>query len=168
MSTGERIKRARTEAGLSQKALAEKMGVSQQTIAKYENGERNPKIGTLDRIAKALGIPAISLEPGLLTISEAADSDVITGWANEILAADPAISPQEALRLASKRFEEAMEYHEPNGPSYTDVLVEFFGFEITVGQADQFIADFGKLNSDGFKRMLQYLADLVKISEYQR
>lgn len=47
----ERIKRLREKAGLSQKALAEKIGVSQQSINKYENHNIEPDIETLIRIA---------------------------------------------------------------------------------------------------------------------
>lgn len=56
MTTGERIKKARKRAGLTQKALGEKMGLAPQTIAQWENGLRNPKIGTIKAIAKALGV----------------------------------------------------------------------------------------------------------------
>ena len=47
----ERIKRLREKAGLSQRALAEKIGVSQQSINKYENHNIEPDIETLIRIA---------------------------------------------------------------------------------------------------------------------
>lgn len=47
----ERIKLLREKAGLSQKALAEKIGVSQQSINKYENHNIEPDIETLIRIA---------------------------------------------------------------------------------------------------------------------
>ena len=47
----ERIKRMREGAGLSQRALAEKIGVSQQSINKYENHNIEPDIETLIRIA---------------------------------------------------------------------------------------------------------------------
>lgn len=45
------LKLLREEAGLSQKALAEMVGVSQQSINKYENHNIEPDIGTLIRIA---------------------------------------------------------------------------------------------------------------------
>ena len=52
MTTGERIRVARKNAGLTQKLLGEKLGVSYQTIAQWENGLRNPKFETLRKIAK--------------------------------------------------------------------------------------------------------------------
>jgi transcriptional regulator with XRE-family HTH domain len=48
------IKKCREEQGLTQKALANKMGVTPVLISQYENGKRNPKIKTLQKIADAL------------------------------------------------------------------------------------------------------------------
>ena len=47
----ENLKKLREEAGVSQKNLAEVIGVSQQSINKYENHNIEPDIGTLIRIA---------------------------------------------------------------------------------------------------------------------
>ena len=47
----ENLKRLREEAGVSQKLLAEAIGVSQQSINKYENHNIEPDIGTMIRIA---------------------------------------------------------------------------------------------------------------------
>jgi len=46
---------ARQDAGLSQSQLAERAGVSQQQIAKLENPDENPTLGTLRKVAGALG-----------------------------------------------------------------------------------------------------------------
>ena len=56
MNTGERIKQARKNAGLSQKELGEKLEISPVMISQYENGVRNPKLKTLQKIADALGV----------------------------------------------------------------------------------------------------------------
>lgn len=47
----ENLKLLRSAAGISQKALAEAIGVSQQSINKYENHNIEPDIATLSRIA---------------------------------------------------------------------------------------------------------------------
>lgn len=44
----------RTKAGLTQAELAEKCGVSQQTIFSYEIGTKTPRIEVLAALAKAL------------------------------------------------------------------------------------------------------------------
>lgn len=54
MTTGQNIKAARKKAGLTQKELAQKLGLSFQSIAQWENDLRNPKLDTIKRIADAL------------------------------------------------------------------------------------------------------------------
>lgn len=54
MTIGERVQAARKAAGLSQRELGEKLGVSASMIGQYENNLRKPKLETLARIAKAL------------------------------------------------------------------------------------------------------------------
>lgn len=56
MNTGERIKTARKQAGLTQKELGKALGVSFQAVAQWETGRRVPKVETIQRIGKALGV----------------------------------------------------------------------------------------------------------------
>lgn len=64
MSTlGENIFMARHEAGLTQKELAQKVGVPYQTIQFWERGQRNPKLENVKRIAEALNIRWEELYP---------------------------------------------------------------------------------------------------------
>ena len=53
---GENIKRIRNERGFTQKELSKKIGTTQQNLAQYENGKRNPKIETIYKIADALEV----------------------------------------------------------------------------------------------------------------
>ena len=50
------IAKARLAAGLTQEQLAARMGITQQTVANWERGARNPKLATIRKIADALGI----------------------------------------------------------------------------------------------------------------
>jgi DNA-binding XRE family transcriptional regulator/predicted RNase H-like HicB family nuclease len=50
------IRWARNDAGLSQKALGERAGVSQQQIAKLEDPDENPSLDTLSKVGAALGL----------------------------------------------------------------------------------------------------------------
>jgi predicted RNase H-like HicB family nuclease/DNA-binding XRE family transcriptional regulator len=50
------IRWARQDAGLSQKSFGERVGVSQQQIAKLENPDENPTLDTLEKVSKALGL----------------------------------------------------------------------------------------------------------------
>ncbi len=51
---GEKIKKYRKEKGLTQKKLGELCGINEANIRKYELGKANPKIETIEKIAKAL------------------------------------------------------------------------------------------------------------------
>lgn len=53
---GNRIKQARTAAGLTTRALAERIGVSAMAISKYETGKSVPSSGVLLKLAAALGV----------------------------------------------------------------------------------------------------------------
>ena len=61
MTTGQRIQQARKNAGLSQKQLGEKLGLSASMIGQWENDLRKPKIETIRRIADAIGIYFLDL-----------------------------------------------------------------------------------------------------------
>lgn len=61
MTTGERIKEARIKFGLTQKELGERLDLSYQAVAQWENDLRHPKPETLAKIADAIGIDVIYL-----------------------------------------------------------------------------------------------------------
>lgn len=49
------IKTARTEAGITQRELGERMGVSQAAIARLEGPHSNPRLSTLEGLLHATG-----------------------------------------------------------------------------------------------------------------
>ena len=51
----EAMLRARAEAGLTQEALAERMGTTQSAVARLEGGRVSPTVDTLRKYAKAVG-----------------------------------------------------------------------------------------------------------------
>ena len=61
MTFGEKIKTIRENRRLSQSALAEKMHVTQQAVAKYEKIVEQPKLATVRKIANALDVPISEL-----------------------------------------------------------------------------------------------------------
>jgi ribosome-binding protein aMBF1 (putative translation factor) len=62
---GEEIRRLRSERGLSQQDLASRMGVAQSVVARLEAGGVEPRLSTLDRVARALDV---ALEVHFLTV----------------------------------------------------------------------------------------------------
>ena len=61
MTTGEKIRRARTEKGWTQKQLGELCGSAEPTIRRYELGKLKPKKETLEKIAAPLGVYYLDL-----------------------------------------------------------------------------------------------------------
>lgn len=53
---GLKIEYYRKKKNMSREVLAKKSDISEISIRKYESGERNPKIETLNKIAAALGV----------------------------------------------------------------------------------------------------------------
>ena len=56
MDIGKRIKKIRSDKGLTQKQLAKIAGIGEMTISQYERGVRQPKVEQLQRIVNVLGI----------------------------------------------------------------------------------------------------------------
>ena len=57
----ERLAARRKLAGLSQEALAEKLGVSRQAVSKWESGASDPSTTNLMALAKLFGVSAEDL-----------------------------------------------------------------------------------------------------------
>lgn len=58
MELSEKIIYCRKKAGLSQLDLADKLGVSRQSVSKWETGESNPDVTKIPLLAKEFGISA--------------------------------------------------------------------------------------------------------------
>ena len=73
MATGKRIRRVRRDQELSQRELAQRAGLSLNTVSLIERGRRTPGVDTLARIARALGVSPGELieEPALAGKAEA-------------------------------------------------------------------------------------------------
>ena len=59
---GAHIKQARTEAGVSQGALAKALGMEQTSVSQWETGKNLPSVERLRQVEQALDLP-----PGTLT-----------------------------------------------------------------------------------------------------
>jgi transcriptional regulator with XRE-family HTH domain len=55
VDAAESIRRARLDAGLTQTQLAERLGTTQSAVARLERRGSNPRLATLDAIARATG-----------------------------------------------------------------------------------------------------------------
>jgi transcriptional regulator with XRE-family HTH domain len=61
----ERLVKARKEAGISQEELADRCGLHRTEISLLERQGREPRAGTLIKLASALGVPPERLCTGL-------------------------------------------------------------------------------------------------------
>jgi transcriptional regulator with XRE-family HTH domain len=58
------VRRLRSKKNLSQKALADKVGISVSYVSMLERGQRSPPLETVERMAKALGVTPSNLLGG--------------------------------------------------------------------------------------------------------
>ena len=58
------VRRLREKKKLSQKALADKVGISVSYVSMLERGQRSPPLETIEKMAKALGVPPAALLGG--------------------------------------------------------------------------------------------------------
>jgi len=80
---GQRIKKARKAAGLTQEQLGAIAGVSGVAIMRYEKGQREPSGQPLLRIAQALGVDVYSL------VDFDTASDMLENRINAVLQLEP-------------------------------------------------------------------------------
>ena len=76
MNLGESLLNARKSKGLTQEAAAEKLGVSRQTVSKWETGETLPDIRQSKRLAALYGVTLdelIDFDAGVREIQEVID-----------------------------------------------------------------------------------------------
>lgn len=60
-SVGQSLKGLRQACGLTQRALAERLGVSSNYLSMVENGRREPSLDLMTEAARALNVPAACL-----------------------------------------------------------------------------------------------------------
>lgn len=114
MSIGERIKLARTSAGLTQSELAAKVDVSQPTINGWERGGFEPSRDRVERIAQATKSNRLWIEHGDRT-----GEKLVQGRLNPSLPVDP---PEPVLPVNALP-------NDSNSPAVYGELIAFQGFE---------------------------------------
>jgi transcriptional regulator with XRE-family HTH domain len=61
---GQRLRAARESRGVSQEELARLAGFDRTYVSKIERGQRNITVGTIERLAEALGVRPVELLVG--------------------------------------------------------------------------------------------------------
>ena len=73
LSFGEMIRTLRSEKGMTQLELAQKMGVTDKAVSKWERDLSIPDVGSLPKLAEELGVSVDELLRAKTTAQEAAD-----------------------------------------------------------------------------------------------
>ncbi|WP_195277047.1 helix-turn-helix domain-containing protein [Anaerotruncus rubiinfantis] len=149
MTTGQLIKAARRNAGLTQKELGEKLDVTYQTLAQWENDLRNPKYETLQRIADALDVTV----------------EYLRGLTNDPQAIPFSMNLQESGKGHSsvRKFSFSDSGTAPRTPEEAACRLQAIG-EKAIEIAD----NLEKLNAEGQQKAADYVADLTKVPDYQK
>ena len=80
MTLGERLARLRNQKGLSQDALAEALGVSRQSVSKWETDASIPELDKLVRLSGLFGVSLDELVSGSSPAVPAPSSHIGTVW----------------------------------------------------------------------------------------
>lgn len=152
MLVGDRIKEIRKEKHLTQKELGEKLGVSYQMIAQYENGKRNPKPETLKKIADALEVPVSSLGfYDMMVDSFLKQENPLAMDIFNLFAGQPINIAQRGLDVL-----------EPLKESLAESA------ELAVIQGKDLLDSISRLNEEGQQKVKEYADDLAENPKYQR
>lgn len=163
MDIGSKIRIARKKAKLTQKQLAEKVGLATGTIQQYELGKREPSLATIGQIAKAMSITT----PELLLYNDKIDTveeleeafyrsfEEITAPKDDYERDDLKLRVKEVITKAiMKQKDFSLTFHCDNAEE-TECFFSIVKF-------------INNTNTSGMKRLSQFANDLAKIPEYQR
>ena len=155
MTIGDRIRTVRKEKGLTQKQLAQRLGVSASMVGQYETNVRKPKFETLKNFSEALDVNITELididdiSPSLLSMSPLVDQ------CKSILSR---AAPNETIILSDEEKAQLRQlanlvYSAKEELSNNTFLVEIL--------RDEYISLFDKLNFQGKYLSVKMVSDLV-------
>ena len=171
MTTGEKIKRARKAAGLTQQELGEILGVSGSMIGQYETNLRNPKHETLSKIASALKLKPYELYGEFQMVYHNVDfADKVAkafGLLSGILG-DNDTPPiiKKAIKDTLPNLDEICE-ELPDLVSLITTMAIFKAFDTPDQSQKQLLALFEALNKQGKTIAIERLLELSEVPRYQ-
>ena len=173
MTIGEKIKNARINAHLTQKQLGEKLGVSYVVVSQYENGKRNPKFTTLQKIADALEIDVGTL----LDDKYIAEAQKTLGDFKTAVAFFATAMKEDDLKKMVEAYLETNQlmpaaeslYNELLEQAQTKLLKNIdFSDEESLKNTENILKIFSSLNNDGQQKTIDYAIDLSGNKDYQK
>lgn len=154
MTLNQRIKRIRQEKNLSQLELAKRIGMSQQTIANYEQSEAVPKMTTVKKLADALGVSEQYLLFGKddNTYKESEQLNLFSFTDHSVAQNSSSDQKVETKEKAPKPVKNTIQFE------YKDEVLpeEYSDFILMIKQ-------FKSLNGRGRRKVLDYLHDITQL-----
>lgn len=144
---------------MTQKQLAEKIGIDPSTLRKYESGRLNPKIGTLRKIADALGCDVADLD------------DSLSAGTNKMMeAVRQVIESQIEVKELGNNLMMAAYGTTDKDEAFTVVFSRWYKTLDTAEKDSVFdtVKYLQKLNSDGKQVAAERVEELAQIPKYQR
>lgn len=159
MTTGQLIKEARKKAGMTQKQLAEKLGVSYVNISQLENNQRTPKYKTVLSIATALGVDWMELVP------DGTQGDMIADHMTELIKCAASSG-----KVSYHKLTDAEQYRAGFLKFYSDEdrIAYFYGLLNTDGKLIASRCFYQYLDKDKVYEVADYVEKLSEIPQYQR
>lgn len=147
MKIGDRIKYFRLQKGMTQKRLAEEVGLAEITIRQYEANKREPKDEIIRKLVKALDVNIHQL------IDDSVGNESIN-FEKELVSDSPVLKAYIRTNLTdSPLFHDAMEHaiHE--------------ALHLDAG-SESLVINYNKLNDEGKYEARKQVENLTKIKEY--
>lgn len=142
MEIAKKLRLLRTKKNLSQKNLADLLGIKQPTYAQYETGKRTPKYETRVKIAAALGIPVSEL-----------------------------LETQEELETKNRELEQDIKGDISDGERLQKMNEHLTNSElkkeVTVSEWNELFPFYDSLNAAGKAKVKEYIQDLICAKPYQ-
>lgn len=169
MTTGQLIKDARKNAGLTQAELAKKLGVPYQSISQWERDIRNPKSETLKKIAEALDVTLLDLSPEMQSFFDGFNRAIQTRRFLNATTEEEAEAAEDAVLDILHYFDELSPYYQDRAVACVRAMA---GRPLIIGQEAQneekIIEAFLSLNIDGQNEAVKRVEELTEIPKYQK
>lgn len=149
---GSRISELLNKSGMTQRELAEKIGVTGASVHRYINGDRNPKGSTIVKIADVLGTTSdylLGLKPGPLKEDEMVGRSVhpyLQGY-HRLVPTQQGSSESDSLKFPFKAFPQL-------GELFTSTEINPFQFMSVINDIINWLSIVRKLMKNKFDRKL--------------
>lgn len=155
MTIGENIKRIRAEKRITQKQLADALGVSQAMVAQYESDKRNPKMETIKKIADALEVSIDELCDSKATMINVFRGNCLPQISHDVI-------PDSSSDFLRMMCDEIIK------DSTDEEIREYFSYCSTTYKPKEIFLLLNQLNEMGQDKALEQIELLSKIPEYRK